>query len=213
MIPGSLLCLALFAGSAASVSAQNAAPAADPAREAALPSDSEAASQTVPNPAVQATPPTPVTGAAAPVMQPAAETPVPAENKPLSSPPAPPAAVSLPQPAELSKTLFGLIAVLALMLGVVWLMRRMGVVKTADRSIARVVGAVSVGNRERVVVVDIAGQWIVVGVSPGRVNALAQMPAHERIELIEPGAPAASNFSEWLKQTVQQRSGKSPGQN
>jgi flagellar protein FliO/FliZ len=38
------------------------------------------------------------------------------------------------------------------------------------------VGALSLGGRERIMVVEVGDQWIVVGASPGRVNALATMP-------------------------------------
>ncbi|HAN55494.1 MAG TPA: flagellar assembly protein FliO, partial [Betaproteobacteria bacterium] len=67
----------------------------------------------------------------------------------------------------------------------------------------RVVGGVSVGGRERVLIVEVADQWIVVGVAPGRVNALATMPRQENDVLTT--APAAQNFSSWLKQTMEKR--------
>jgi flagellar protein FliO/FliZ len=41
------------------------------------------------------------------------------------------------------------------------------------------VGALSLGGRERIMVVEVGDQWIVVGASPGRVNALATMPKQE----------------------------------
>jgi flagellar protein FliO/FliZ len=72
----------------------------------------------------------------------------------------------------------------------------------------RIVGALNLGGRERIVVVEVGDQWIVVGASPGRVNALAQMPRqHEQAGVAVPGAyaPSATSFSEWLKQTIDKR--------
>jgi flagellar protein FliO/FliZ len=70
---------------------------------------------------------------------------------------------------------------------------------------AKIVGGVSVGNRERVVVVEVADLWIVVGVAPGRVNALATMPRQKTAAGDD--APAANNFSSWMKQIIEKRNG------
>ena len=100
----------------------------------------------------------------------------------------------------------GLIIVLGLMAGAAWVLKRMGMAGAAGSSVAKVVGGVNVGNRERVIVVEVADQWIVVGVAPGRVNALTTIPRQE-----SPAAPGntadAKNFSAWLKQTIDKRNG------
>ena len=107
---------------------------------------------------------------------------------------------------SLMQVLLGLAVVLALMAGAAWALKRMGMAGAGSNSVARVVGGVSVGNRERVVVVEVGEQWIVVGVAPGRVSALSTMPRRET-------APAASepdtskNFAAWLKQTIDKRNG------
>lgn len=101
--------------------------------------------------------------------------------------------------------LFGLIAVLALMAGVAWLFKRFGLTQNlSGNAAAKIIGGVSVGTRERVMVVEVGDQWIVVGVAPGRVNALATMPRQEHVA----AQPAKANgpvFSSWLKQTMDKR--------
>jgi flagellar protein FliO/FliZ len=63
-------------------------------------------------------------------------------------------------------------------------------------------------------VVEVGDQWIVVGASPGRVNALATMPAQQGAAAaaantaLHPHQPPASSFSEWLKQTIDKRNAK-----
>jgi flagellar protein FliO/FliZ len=102
--------------------------------------------------------------------------------------------------------LFGLALVLGLIICVAWLLKRSGLTPVMNASAAaRVVGGVSVGNRERVVVIEVADQWIVVGVSPGRVNALATMPKQESPPVSPNAAPVAKNFSSWMKQTIEKR--------
>src|SRR4051794_8097677 len=77
---------------------------------------------------------------------------------------------------SLARVLFGLVAVLALMAATAWLLRRCGASRTTGAGTIKVVGGVSVGSRERIMVVEIGGQWLVVGVAPGRINALTSMP-------------------------------------
>ncbi|RZI42093.1 flagellar biosynthetic protein FliO [Herbaspirillum sp. HC18] len=107
---------------------------------------------------------------------------------------------------NLLQVLLGLVVVLGLMAGAAWVLRRMGVAGAGANNVAKVIGGVSVGNRERVVVVEVADQWIVVGVAPGRVNALSTMPRQESAAIPE-AVPGAKNFSAWLKQTIEKRNG------
>jgi flagellar biogenesis protein FliO len=75
----------------------------------------------------------------------------------------------------------------------------------------RVVGSLNLGGRERLLVVEVGNQWIVVGASPGRVNALATMPKQESADLAGTGATLAphtqpaNSFADWLKQTIDKR--------
>lgn len=118
------------------------------------------------------------------------------------------------QPATTSATtsagnffqvLLGLIVVLALMAAAAWSLKKFGVSKLTGNATVKIVGGVSVGNRERVLVVEVGDQWIVVGVAPGQVNALSTMPRQESAAVPE-AVPIAKNFSAWLKQTIDKRS-------
>ena len=73
------------------------------------------------------------------------------------------------------KMVFGLAVVLAVMALITWLLKRVMPSVGNKQSVVRVVGGVSVGSRERVVVLEVAGRWIVVGVAPGQVNRLANL--------------------------------------
>lgn len=73
------------------------------------------------------------------------------------------------------KTLLGLLVVLAVMAGVAWMTKRLAGKSGASHSVARIVGGVSVGTRERVVVVEVGKRWLVVGVTAGSVSAIANL--------------------------------------
>jgi flagellar protein FliO/FliZ len=73
------------------------------------------------------------------------------------------------------KMVMGLAVVLAVMALITWVLKRMMPGAGGQQSVVRIVGGVSVGSRERVVVVEVADRWIVVGVAPGQVNGIANL--------------------------------------
>lgn len=103
--------------------------------------------------------------------------------------------------------LFGLVVVLGLMMGLAWWLKRFGPARNAGNAPLKIVGGVSVGARERVMVIEVADQWIVVGVAPGSVTTLSTMPRQETSASLPTNAVPA-NFSGWLKQTIDRRNGK-----
>ena len=142
-----------------------------------------------------------VAPAAAPAVTPAA--------------PVPPQAIAAgPAAGSLIQTIFALCLVLALLAALAWCMKRYGPKAQAGAARVKLVGALSLGGRERIMVVEVGDQWIVVGASPGRVNALATMPRQPGIAETPPGAtllphqPSASSFAAWLKQTIDNRHAK-----
>lgn len=89
------------------------------------------------------------------------------------------AASSLPltKPAPTSPAWSGVIIVLAVLLAAAYLAKRYGRARLEQPVPIKVVGSTSLGGRDRVAVIEVAGQWIIVGVSPGAVTSLATMPA------------------------------------
>jgi len=71
----------------------------------------------------------------------------------------------------------GLAVVLALIFAAGWLVRRLGLQNRQGGRLLKVVSSLMVGQRERVVLVEIGDTWLLLGVGAGQVNTLHTMAA------------------------------------
>jgi flagellar protein FliO/FliZ len=78
-------------------------------------------------------------------------------------------------PGLLQATL-GLAVVLALIWGAGWLVRRLAPKGSSSRSPIKLVATQALGPRERVVLVELGENWLLLGVAAGNVTALHTMP-------------------------------------
>ena len=81
--------------------------------------------------------------------------------------------------AMLGKTAFALFFIIALLLILSYLVRRLNVHRASDTALMRHVASTSLGPKERVVVLEINDTWLVLGVAGGRINKLHEIPARE----------------------------------
>jgi flagellar protein FliO/FliZ len=72
---------------------------------------------------------------------------------------------------------FGMAAVVGLIFLCAWLARRFGLQRLGSGQLVKVVSSAAVGQRERVVVVEVGDTWLVLGVTPSQVNTLHTLPA------------------------------------
>jgi flagellar protein FliO/FliZ len=108
-----------------------------------------------------------------------------------------PAAAAPQDGAGLLRATLGLAVVLALIFAVGWVMRRLAPARAGGNAL-RIVAAQALGARERVVVVEVGDQWIVVGVAPGNVRGLATLPRGSLPAAETMPFPAAQGFAALL---------------
>jgi flagellar protein FliO/FliZ len=99
----------------------------------------------------------------------------------------------------------GLIAVLALMGVAAWFFKRLGPIANGHHVPVKVIGGVNVGNRERIMVIEVADQWIVVGVTAQQITTLTTMPKQEKESSDTSAIVPEKMFSTWLKRTLDKR--------
>ncbi len=96
------------------------------------------------------------------------------------------------------KTLLALGLVVGLVLVSAWALRRLQGLAPAGGGRLKVVAALSVGSRERLVVVEVGDEQLLIGVAPGQVRAL-----HVLRRPLEPAAPSLA-FPERLRRALRQ---------
>jgi flagellar protein FliO/FliZ len=95
----------------------------------------------------------------------------------------------------------GLMFVVGLILLAAWLIRRTGALPMMTGQAIKVVAALSVGAREKVVLVDVGGKQILLGVAPGRISTLQTFDE----PVIDTSNKNNTDFSSKFKQLLQQR--------
>ncbi|WP_185750233.1 flagellar biosynthetic protein FliO [Stenotrophomonas sp. 278] len=116
-------------------------------------------------------------------------------------------AVKVGQHAAAAPSMFGaifaLLAVLALIVGLGWVLKRMPGSGFKPAEGLRVVASLNVGAKERVVVVEVNGQQLLLGVTTGGISTLHQLP--EALPTPEPARlPDLKNLPNFA-QLLQQR--------
>lgn len=113
-------------------------------------------------------------------------------------------------PPELGSSLVqlvgGLAIVVALLLGSLMLIKRLSSPRGAAAGL-KVLGAAPVGPRERVVLVELADQVLVLGVTPSSVNTLHTLPLDTFRAHSPASAQAAPDFQGWLAKALERRKG------
>ncbi|WFF42833.1 flagellar biosynthetic protein FliO [Salinicola endophyticus] len=106
----------------------------------------------------------------------------------------------------MGKTAVSLLVVIAIILLCTWLLKRLGTQRRGGGKHLRVVASTSVGQRERVVIVEVENRWLVLGVGGGQVTKLDTLdsppmppPAPER----PAGPPLTGSFASRLRQAMQ----------
>jgi flagellar protein FliO/FliZ len=114
----------------------------------------------------------------------------------------PPAAISS---GGILQIMLSLALVLALVVVVAWVLKRINFPQRGANSLLRVISGVAVGQRERIVLVEVNDTWLVVGVAPGQVRTLHTMPKGA-LPAARAGAKndgTDNKFQDWLRHMLE----------
>lgn len=101
--------------------------------------------------------------------------------------------------------IFSLLLVLAAIVLVAWLLKRMNAAQLGSGKLLNILGSVAIGQRERIVLVEVKDTWLVVGVGPGQIRTLHTLKKQE-FQNTEDSAlnpqPAENKFAKLLSSVL-----------
>lgn len=106
----------------------------------------------------------------------------------------------------LAQMVFVLLVVVGLLLGLAWMLRRSGLVQGAANGQMRVLGALSVGARERVVLVQVGQEQLVLGVTAAEISLLHLLAEPIDVNATDDKQPLmGGGFSQRFQQALKRR--------
>jgi flagellar protein FliO/FliZ len=96
----------------------------------------------------------------------------------------------------------GLIVVLCLFFVCLWFMRKMGALPTSTKQNMKVISGLSLGMREKLVLVQVGDKQLLLGVTSNRIDNLLVLEGDEQLFKDNPEDHADSEFSKKLKQLM-----------
>lgn len=108
------------------------------------------------------------------------------------------------QPVMPGESVFGVVFSLLLVVAVIfmlaWVMRRMGGVTPRSNAMMKIVGALSMGARERVVLIQVGEEQVLLGVAPGRIQTLHVLD--KPLQMSDSVDMSSASFSDRLKSVI-----------
>lgn len=97
--------------------------------------------------------------------------------------------------SSIVQIIFSLLLVLAAIVLVAWVLKRMNVGKQGVGNHLKMLSGIAIGQRERIVLVEIKDTWLVIGVGPGQIRTLhtIQKPENDGLDSDSPDSPASGN--------------------
>lgn len=110
------------------------------------------------------------------------------------------------QPSEyFGQIVFSLVLVLLIIFISAWLLRRYGRFPGVAEGNLKVLGALSVGQRERILLLQVGGEQILVGVTTSRISRLHQLEVPVEVK---DNVPVSSQFSQRLQEALKSKENK-----
>ena len=84
---------------------------------------------------------------------------------------------NLPSGPGMGQTIFALLFIIAVLLGLAWALKRLGVTKVGNSNqFFKIISITTLGTREKIALVEIGETWLVLGMTASSINTLHTMP-------------------------------------
>jgi flagellar protein FliO/FliZ len=121
-------------------------------------------------------------------------------------------AAETPDPASsgsLIQITLSLLLVVGLLIGLSVVFKKFGMNRITSQLPFKVIGAMAIGNNQRLMVIEVGEEWIVLGVTPQQITTITSMPRQESTKGSGGGDPKV-NFSAWMQSALEKYHAKKP---
>lgn len=95
--------------------------------------------------------------------------------------------------------------IVALLIGTAWLAKKISGGKSFGQGGIKIVGGVTLGPRERIVLLEVGDEWIVVGIVPGQIRTLHRLEKGTTLDAEGLAVSAEKPFTQWLQAVTERR--------
>jgi flagellar protein FliO/FliZ len=95
--------------------------------------------------------------------------------------------------------------IVGLLLGLAWLARKFSGSKGFGQGGLKVIGGVALGPRERIVLLEVGDEWLVIGVVPGQIRTLHRVAKGAPLPPDVVSVAGEKPFNQWLQNITERR--------
>lgn len=82
----------------------------------------------------------------------------------------------------LLKLILAMVFILVLIFGLAWVMKKMQLTQHSQNGLIQVVSAISVGQRDRIALIEVGEEQLLVGLTPGRIEKLHTLKSPVKVD-------------------------------
>ena len=112
-----------------------------------------------------------------------------------------------PASVNLMQITLSLLLIVGLLIGFAVLAKKFGINRIHNGAFpARVISAISIGNNQRLMIIEVGEEWILLGVTAQQITTITSMPRQET----PPGIDPKQQFSSWMQSALEKYNAKKP---
>lgn len=109
---------------------------------------------------------------------------------------------------SLLRTLVSLIVVVGILIALSVLFKKFGLNRMIPTFPIKVIGALNLGKNQRLVVIEVGDEWIVLGATPQHISTITKMPRQEADNAGIVDGASNANFPAWMQGALQKYAAK-----
>jgi flagellar protein FliO/FliZ len=98
-----------------------------------------------------------------------------------------------------------LLLIVGVLVGAAWLARKVSGGKGFGQGGMKIVGGVALGPRERIVLLEVGEEWLVIGIVPGQIRTLHRLAKGSALPSGDPATASEPPFAQWLQRIKERR--------